>query len=165
METIKTASVISPEAFLAHWQGHRALTRRVIEAFPEKELFSFSVGGMRTFAVLAMEMADLAGPGLKGIITGEWDRIDQMPHHTGKGMPETKEGLLALWDEQTRIIDHYWKQLEPERFGETVRSFGAYEGLVHEAILYYIDNEIHHRGQGYVYLRALGIEPPAFWDR
>jgi uncharacterized damage-inducible protein DinB len=32
-------------------------------------------------------------------------------------------------------------------------------------MLYWIDNEIHHRGQGYVYLRALGIEPPAFYDR
>ncbi len=29
-------------------------------------------------------------------------------------------------------------------------------------ILYAIDNEIHHRGQGYVYLRALTIEPPSF---
>ena len=28
-----------------------------------------------------------------------------------------------------------------------------------------VDNEIHHRGQGYVYLRALGIAPPAFYDR
>jgi uncharacterized damage-inducible protein DinB len=28
-----------------------------------------------------------------------------------------------------------------------------------------IDNEIHHRGQGYVYLRALGIEPPPFCER
>jgi uncharacterized damage-inducible protein DinB len=24
---------------------------------------------------------------------------------------------------------------------------------------------VHHRGQGYVYLRALGIEPPPFYDR
>ena len=32
-------------------------------------------------------------------------------------------------------------------------------------LLYVIENEIHHRGQGYVYLRSLGIEPPAFWDR
>jgi uncharacterized damage-inducible protein DinB len=31
--------------------------------------------------------------------------------------------------------------------------------------LYAIDNEIHHRGQGYVYLRALGIEPPPFYER
>ena len=34
-----------------------------------------------------------------------------------------------------------------------------------ESVLYGIDNEVHHRGQGYVYLRALGITPPAFYER
>ncbi len=34
-----------------------------------------------------------------------------------------------------------------------------------DTVLYFIDNEIHHHGQGTVYLRALGIGPPAFWDR
>jgi uncharacterized damage-inducible protein DinB len=29
----------------------------------------------------------------------------------------------------------------------------------------FIDNEVHHRGQGYVYLRALGVEPSPFWER
>ena len=33
------------------------------------------------------------------------------------------------------------------------------------AAIYAVDNEIHHRAQGYVYLRALGIEPPAFYER
>lgn len=32
-------------------------------------------------------------------------------------------------------------------------------------LLYMIDNEVHHRAQGFVYLRALGIEPPAFYER
>jgi uncharacterized damage-inducible protein DinB len=68
--TAPSAGIIPISAFLAHWQGHRRLTRRVIELFPEDKLFAFS-----------------------------------------------------------------------------------------------IDNEIHHRGQGYVYLRALGIEPPGFYDR
>jgi uncharacterized damage-inducible protein DinB len=31
--------------------------------------------------------------------------------------------------------------------------------------LYVIDNEIHHRAQGYVYLRAMGIAPPPFYER
>jgi uncharacterized damage-inducible protein DinB len=36
---------------------------------------------------------------------------------------------------------------------------------VYDLFFYLIDNEIHHRGQGYVYLRALDIEPPFFPDR
>jgi uncharacterized damage-inducible protein DinB len=47
---------------------------------------------------------------------------------------------------------------------------GQYEGPpvecpVSVGILYLVDNEVHHRAQGYVYLRSLGIEPPMFWDR
>ena len=48
---------------------------------------------------------------------------------------------------------------------ETLNAFGQYPGVLHNLILYVIDNEVHHRGQGYVYLRALKMEPPAFYDR
>ena len=48
---------------------------------------------------------------------------------------------------------------------ETIKAFGAYEGKTYDLLMYVIDNEIHHRGQGYVYLRTLGIEPPAFYER
>ena len=34
-----------------------------------------------------------------------------------------------------------------------------------DLLFYIIDNEVHHRGQGFVYLRALGVEPPQFPDR
>ena len=56
MSTESTPPFITPDALLAHWQGHRRLTRRVINAFPDDKLFSFSVGGMRPFGALALEM-------------------------------------------------------------------------------------------------------------
>lgn len=66
------AQVTTPADFLAHWQGHRNLTRRVIEAFPDDKLFSFSVGGMRPFSDLANEMLGMAVPMVRGAVTGEW---------------------------------------------------------------------------------------------
>jgi uncharacterized damage-inducible protein DinB len=77
----------------------------------------------------------------------------------------SKANILALWDKATEEINGYWAQIPDERFHETILAFGQYEGTVLSSILYYIDNEIHHRGQGYVYLRSLGTEPPPFWDR
>jgi hypothetical protein len=71
----------------------------------------------------------------------------------------------ALTDEETEIINEYFSQITEERFQETFNLFGQYEFPVYQNILYFVDNEIHHRGQGYVYLRALGIEPPFFWER
>lgn len=155
-----TALVITPENLLKHWQGHRQLTRRVIEAFPEDKLFSYSIGGMRTFAELALEMINMAGPGVKGVATGSWEKFE-----ADSPNPKTKEELLKAWDNTTSEIDSYWPQIPAGRFQEMDVAFGQYEGPVYWTLFYFIDNEIHHRGQGYVYLRSLGIAPPPFWDR
>src|SRR5689334_25249125 len=84
-------TAISSQDLLQMWQGHRKLTRRVIEKFPEKELFSFSVAGMRPFSDLAKEMLGMARPGLDGIITRKWDAFSDAKSIT------TKEELLAKW--------------------------------------------------------------------
>lgn len=157
--------VITPKELLEHWQGHRRLTRKMIEAFPESELFTYSIGGMRPFAELVTEMLDMAVPGLLGIVTGHWQTIDQMVHVNGRAKAETKEALLAQWDDTTEKMNALWQQIPAERFQEKDMAFGQYEGTIYSFLFYFIDNEIHHRGQAYVYLRSLGIEPPAFWDR
>lgn len=151
---------ISEANFLEHWLGHRGLTRRVIEAFPEKELFTHSIGGMRTFADMTMELLAIAGPGIQEIATGKTEALDEKVAHGN-----SKETLLDLWDKATEQVVTYWEEIQPTRFPETIVAFGQYEGTVYSTILYYIDNEIHHRAQGYVYLRALGIEPPFFYER
>jgi uncharacterized damage-inducible protein DinB len=152
------AVVITPEALLEHWQGHRRLSRRVIEAFPEDQLFSFSVGAMRPFGVLALEMVSMAAPMVTGVATGEWKSWEVKD-------VRSREELLRLWDEGTAEMNEHWPRIPAERFQETINAFGQYEGTTTNLLLYCIDNEVHHRGQGYVYLRALGIEPPPFWER
>ncbi|KAA8483679.1 putative damage-inducible protein DinB [Arcticibacter tournemirensis] len=158
METV--TEIISAEALLAHWQGHRTLTRRVIEAFPEKELFEFSIGGMRPFSKIVMELLGIAGPGLKEIVSGQSSPLNESFDNI-----TTKAQLLEKWDEENAVVNEYFPQITPERFHETFNLFGMYEAPVIYSIQYFIDNEIHHRGQGYVYLRALGVEPPPFWER
>lgn len=158
-ETDLSTQVISPEQLLDHWQGHRRLTRRVIEAFPEDAFFNYSIGGMRPFAALAMEMIQMASPGITGLVNGQWERYQDQP------APKTKAEVLKLWDQVTEKIDALWPQISATRFQQEETIFGMYEGTIISHIFYFIDNEIHHRGQGYVYLRSLGIEPPAFWLR
>jgi uncharacterized damage-inducible protein DinB len=157
--------VITPEALLSHWQGHRLLTRKLIEAFPEDKLFTYSVGGMRPFSELVIEMLSMAVPGLNGVITGKWQKLEDTPHLSKKGRPATKKELLERWDEATEEMNQLWQRIPAHRFQEIDKAFGQWEGPGYFFIFYWIDNEIHHRGQAYVYLRALGIEPPAFWDR
>jgi uncharacterized damage-inducible protein DinB len=149
---------ITPDALLSHWQGHRGLTRRVIEAFPEDKLFSFSIGGMRPFGTLALEMLTMAVPMVQGAVSGNWSTSSNRD-------ARPKSEVLRLWDESTTELNRLWPQIPPQRFLETLTAFGQYTAPLHDLILYVVDNEIHHRGQGYVYLRALGIDPPPFYER
>jgi uncharacterized damage-inducible protein DinB len=157
-------TVITAQAFLDHWQGHRRLTRRVIEAFPEDKLFTYSTGGMRPFSGLAIEILSMGASGIQGTVTGQWTDVDSLEHHKPEA-PLTKAELLARWDRLTTQIDALWPKITEARFQETDKIFNAYEGRIYWGLLYLVDNEIHHRAQGYVYLRSLGIEPPPFWDR
>ena len=70
-----------------------------------------------------------------------------------------------MWDQATDDINRIWPIIPPHRFTEQDVAFGQWPGTGTSFLFYFIDNEIHHRGQAYVYLRSLGIEPPAFWDR
>lgn len=158
-ETNAQGPIITPDQLLKHWQGHRALSRRVIDAFPENDLFNFSIGGMRTMSAYAMECIGMAVPTLMGVTTGKWPEGDKSE------APKTKADLLKAWDATTAGIEKLWPQIAPGRWQETDKAFGQWEMPIHGLILYVIDNEVHHRGQGYVYLRALGIEPPAFYER
>lgn len=160
MSTVAAPSTvfITPEALLQHWQGHRRLTRRVIEAFPEDQLFTFSVAGMRPFGMLALEMLAMAEPMVRGVVTDEWNTS-----FGREALP--RDELLREWDASTEQIDQLWAQIPAGKFQEEITAFGQYTGKAYDLLLYVIDNEVHHRGQGYVYLRALGIEPPPFWER
>ena len=155
------AVVIPCDALLEHWQGHRRVTRRMIQAFPDDALFGFSIGGMRPFSAMALEMIRMASAGMRGLATREWPIVYPKDAPT----PSTKSELLRLWDQTTDEIEALWPTIPPLRFQEVDKAFGQWEGVVYGLFLYWIDNEIHHRGQGYVYLRTLGVEPPAFYER
>ena len=159
MATIEAVRpILTPEMLLTHWQGHRQLTRRTIEAFPEEKLFGFSIGEMRPFSNMALECLKLAAPTVRGVATANWTE-------STVAAPTGKAGLLALWDEATNEINALWPTIPPERFRQIDKAFGKWESDGVGMIQYVLENEIHHRGQGYVYLRALGIEPPPFYIR
>jgi uncharacterized damage-inducible protein DinB len=149
---------LTPRALFDHWQGHRRLTRRVIEAFPEDKFLTYAIGGMRPFAVLTAELLQMAVPTVRGVLTNEWS--------DGGGVKvKSKAEALRLWDESTKELNALWPKVPAARFQETMKAFGQWEMRGADLILYVVDNEVHHRGQGYVYLRSLGVEPPAFWER
>ena len=151
--------IISKNELLAHWLGHRNLTRQVIEKFPEEALFNYKVEGMRTFAEMTQELLGIAVPGLQEIVNNKSGELNEKFNYT------TKAQLLQAWDEATPQISALFDKITTERFSEEFNLFGQYNSPIIHSIFYFIDNEIHHRGQGFVYLRLLGIQPPFFWER
>ena len=149
--------LLTPEALLTNLKDVRALTRNVIEAFPEKELFEFSVANLRPFSQMVEEFLMITN-----YIFTETLHEKHTPFYTEGQFPTTKAEVLALWDRATEILDREWTKV-----GDYTQSLTIYQMTFSFAqwILYAIENESHHRGQGYTYLRALGIEPPFFWAR
>ena len=148
------------EELREHWEGHRRLTRRTIAAFPDEELFGYRVEPMRSFGEMVGEALEVT-PLLRGIARGEWE------WRTKYGPLSSKAELLAAWDDSLRAIREYWQELTPEKLArvEPDHFFGGPAQSNLSRLRYQVDNEIHHRGQGYVYLRLLGVEPPPFYER
>ncbi|MFD1731876.1 DinB family protein [Deinococcus malanensis] len=126
----------------------------MIEAFPEGDLFSFTAAPpMRSFGELAWELQGLTEYCLKGLSTDDWSW--QPPQEPD---PKDRLALLSAWDAQTPRLAQALPDADPMWFTRKQdMPWGHLSPL--DTVLYAIDNENHHRGQGYVYLRALGIEP------
>jgi uncharacterized damage-inducible protein DinB len=163
--TQQSAAIISSQALLDHWQGHRRLTRKVIESFPEGELFAYSIGGMRPFAAMVLEIMNMSAKGVNGILTNQWEFTEELEPLFNEPAMKTKADILWAWDVITVELNRLLPEITEDRFQEQVKAFGQWDGKAIDMLFYFIDNEIHHRAQGTVYLRSLDIEPPAFWNR
>lgn len=154
--------MMTTEEWFKEWEGNRRLTRKVIETFPEKELFEFSIGGMRTFAEMVYELIQFSVEVTEQLIDNKPFPLDR-EHRKDYGV--TKIALLASWDKSVLLAAENWKKIPQERFQEMFNMYEKLNAPAWKNLLYVLENEIHHRAQGYVYLRALGIEPLVFYDR
>ena len=144
--------------FITHWQGHRRLTLRTLEAFPEDKLFSYKVEPMRTYGEIVGEMIMVESYTLNGIVSGNW------AWKQGEALT-SKDALLAAFAQRESSAKELWSKLTSERVQAVEKDAMELTWSNRDRLLYMLDNEIHHRAQGYVYLRLLGLEPPAFWER
>lgn len=155
-----TTPVLTSEFLLAHWLGHRRLTRRVVKAFPEEALFAHHAPGMRPFGAMVHELNVFLPLVLEGAASGAW----RWPEGDEPAAADKAE-LLKGFDVATRALETTLPKVSAERYLEVDHPIGNREEPVAATLLYFLDNEVHHRGQGYVYLRELGLEPPAFYQR
>ena len=116
---------IPASVLLEHWQGHRRVTRRVIEAFPDLPAFQ-----IRHWwdAPLLGPRAGAGGDGLRDDAAsrrGPWPAVGELLHHAGGTEPATKADLLRVWDATTEEMNTLWPTITTERFVETDTAFGS----------------------------------------
>lgn len=148
---------------LEELQGNRRLTLRAARAFPADQLMTFTPKApLRPFGQMLDEIARIELAYVRGLAEDEWKWDPENPPK-----PADAAGAIRFLEEAATYTGRVWSGIsaelllsprkDPFFFGDQKRPF--------DWLVYCVENEIHHRGQGYVYLRELGVEPPPFWER
>ncbi|WNB90903.1 DinB family protein [Bacillus sp. NEB1478] len=152
---------LSKEDLFEIMEGNRRLTMRIIEAFPEDKLFNYKPDEkLRPFAEMTKEIMNIENGYMRGIALDVWEYQDLFAGIS------TKDELIKVSNEIREETRKMWSEMTAERLEKIVKDpFFGPEQSHFARFQYALENEIHHRGQGYTYLRMLGIEPPEFFVR
>jgi len=145
---------MTKNAVLKYWENVRKLTLKVFDLFPHDKFDYSPVDNVRSVAeqfdhILICELYARIG-----MLTGIWD----MAPFSGE-RDLSRESLREKLYKENRKTLGLLRMLPEGQFIKIYNTpFGAVSG---EAVIYEtIDEEIHHRGNLYIYLRLLGIDPP-----
>jgi uncharacterized damage-inducible protein DinB len=145
---------MTKNAILKYWENVRKLTLKIFDLFPHDKFDYRPVADIRSVAeqfdhILICELYARIG-----MLTGVWD-IKPFSGERDLGRNRLRDKLYA---ENKKTLGLF-RMLPEGQFIKIYKTpFGAISG---EAIIYEtIDEEIHHRGNLYIYLRMLGISPP-----
>lgn len=145
-----------------HLRKVQGIGLRCIEAIPADKFDARPVPNMRTPKELAIHMyAMVLRECTESVTRGNVTEIDE------KGFvaaARTKDDVLAFCRAQWTAADQAARKVTDAQLQSMIQSpWGSdFPGFVMFGIVH--DEYLHHRGQLYAYLRALGVEPPMLWD-
>ena len=145
---------MTKSSFLKYWANVRKLTLRLFDLFPEDRFEYRPVETVRSVAeqfdhILIVELYTRIG-----MVTGQWS----LAPFSGERDLSRNRLRDKLYNEHKKTLGLLGLLAEGQFMRIYDTPFGAISGeiIIYEAI----DEEIHHRGNLYTYLRMLGIEPP-----
>jgi uncharacterized damage-inducible protein DinB len=146
------------------WEEMRlvsGITLRAIDAIPEDKIDSHPIQNMRTPKELVAHMAEtmrsVAVGTTKGKITSD-ENADK-----GVGL-ETRQDLSKAMSNAWKAADAAVQSLTEAQATAAIETPWNFSPPAWMCIQIIADEHLHHRGQLYAYLRALGVEPPFMWD-
>lgn len=150
--------------FFEVWEENRRLTNTVARAIVDADAIDQTpVQGMRSFRELLLEMWGVEQAYIRGLAHDDW-QYQAPPEEVRTASPDEFLDFGRQIREETRKL---WPTISMASLLEMRKEpfWGGPDGNGIGWLTYALENEIHHRGQGYVYLRLLGQEPPAFYVR
>ena len=141
-------------SIIKYWNNVRKLTLRVRDLIPDNQFDFKPAAGVRSVAELFEHILDVELQIRKGFIHGDWVRFPYLGLISNEKCV-LREHLAREHERTTEML----LELPEGRFIKLYRT--PYGKITGEGLIYVaIDEEIHHRGNLYTYLRILGIEPP-----
>lgn len=146
------------------WEEMRlinGITLRVIHAIPEDKIDARPIGQMRSPKELVAHMYTSMRTVAEGISTGS---ITEDARAESGAELRSRDDMLRYARDCWNAADRVMPTLTDAQIQALVKTpWGAdFPGHVCATIIY--DEHLHHRGQLYAFLRALGAEPPFMWD-
>ena len=155
---------MNQKAFQGQWDHFRQIVgigNRLIDALPEGKLDAQPIQKMRTPTELVVHQYGMMRAIMEGTITGEIKNFDEK---TVVPSIKSKVDLVRYCGECWTAANKAGQSITDEKLHATVKTPWGMEmpGFVSVGVVY--DEFIHHRGQLFAYVRALGGDVPMMWD-
>jgi uncharacterized damage-inducible protein DinB len=155
---------MNQQTHLALWDQMRmrhGITLRVLEQIPADQLASHPIAGMRTPIELVVHMYAGVKVFSESVLAGT---VAEFNEKAAVAAITTKAQLLAFVNDAWAAGDKAAQAVSEAQlagivstpWGDPFPGFAMF-GIVN-------DEYLHHRGQLYAFVRALGIEPVMLWD-
>jgi uncharacterized damage-inducible protein DinB len=150
---------------LAQWDRLRivnGIALRCVERLPEGALDSHPIPNMRTPKELVVHLyGQILGAMGEGIVSGEIQTFDEP---AAVASIHTRDELLAWCRERWTQADRAMRGLTDAQAAASIKTPWGFDASARSMMDGLHDEFLHHRGQLYAFLRALGAEPPSNWD-
>lgn len=152
------------KTLLSVWDQFRQIhgvTVRAIEAIPADQLDARPIPNMRSVKELVDHIYVYVRGVPPAILRGELVSEDCPPHLERL---TTHKDFVTYAVESFRIADQAVAKMTDNHVATSIPTFFGkdFTGMALMQVTY--DEHLHHRGQLYAYLRAVGVSPPFIWS-
>ncbi len=147
------------EDLIEHLERYRATTLQVFDLVDEADLAWRPSEDQYSLGQQLLHIAQAEDRFAHGLFEGDWtyDRVRFPPE-----LPDAAE-MRALFDTVRRFLLGHLRKLDEAELGEPIEGPDGPAGWSLRSYLWFIlEHELHHRGQVWAYLRAMGKTPPFY---